>query len=138
MKLNSTKLKYLAFAVLTALAVSCISTGPVEIPDDLTAAELIQRGQEASDRNRYNVSLQYYEAILERFPYDIDSVIAAEYEIAFIHYKQKDYIQSKTEFNRILAYYNTPDQELLPAQFKILSNIVLGKIAKIEAERQSK
>ena len=113
--------------------VSCITSGPVEIPDDLTAAELIQRGQEASDRNRYSVSIQYYEAILERFPYDIDSVIAAEYEIAFIHYKQKEYTQAKTGFNQLLARYNVTDQELLPPQFKILSNIVLGKIAEIEA-----
>jgi len=127
------KLKYIAFAVLTAMAVSCISTGPVEIPDDLTAAELIQRGQEASDRNRYDISIQYYQAILERFPYDIDNVIAAEYEIAFIHYKQKDYRQVKIELNRLLARYNIPDQELLPAQFKVLSNIVLGKIEEIEA-----
>jgi outer membrane protein assembly factor BamD (BamD/ComL family) len=126
------KLKYIAFALLVVLAVSCISIGPVEIPDDLTAAELIQRGQEASDKNRYNVSIQYYEAILERFPYDIDSVIAAEYEIAFIHYKQKNYIQAKKELNQVLAHYNIPDQELLPAQFKILANIVLGKIKEIE------
>jgi len=127
------KLKYIAFALLAALVVSCITSGPVEIPDDLTAAELIQRGQEASDRNRYSVSIQYYEAILERFPYDIDSVIAAEYEIAFIHYKQKEYTQAKTGFNQLLARYNVTDQELLPPQFKILSNIVLGKIAEIEA-----
>jgi outer membrane protein assembly factor BamD (BamD/ComL family) len=131
------KLNYLAFAVLTALAVSCVSTGPVEIPDNVTAAELIQRGQEASDRNNYNASIQYYEAILERFPHDIDSVIAAEYEIAFIHYKQKDYRQAKTELNRVLTRYNIPDQELLPAQFKVLSNIVLGKIKEIE-EAQAK
>jgi len=126
------KLNYIAFALLTALAVSCISSGPVEIPDSLTTAELIQRGQEASDRYNYNVSIQYYEAIIERFPYDIDSVIAAEYEIGFIHYKQKNYIQAKKELNQVLAHYNTPDQELLPAQFKILSNIVLRKIEEIE------
>jgi outer membrane protein assembly factor BamD (BamD/ComL family) len=126
------KLKYIAFAVLTALMVSCISTGPIEIPDGLTAAELIQRGQEASDRYNYNVSIQYYEAVIERFPYDTDNVIAAEYEIGFIHYKQKNYIQAKKELNQVLAHYNIPDQELLPAQFKILSNIVLGKIKEIE------
>jgi len=135
------KLKHIALAalIITAItAVSCISTGPVEIPDGLTATELIQRGQEASDRNRYNVSLQYYEAVTERFPYDIESVIAAEYEIAFIHYKQKNYEQSKTEFYSLLERYNTPDQELLPAKFKILSNIVLGKIAEIEAARKKR
>ena len=127
------KLRCIAFAVLAALAVSCVSSAPIVIPDNLTAAELIQRGQEASDKNRYNVSVQYYEAILERFPNDIDNVIAAEYEIAFIHYKQKNYTQAKTELNQVLAHYNVPDQELLPAQYKILSNIVLGKIKEIEA-----
>jgi len=130
---NSMKFKHIALAALIILAVSCVSTGPVEIPSDLTPAELIQRGQEASDRNRYAVSLQYYQAILDRFPYDIANVIAAEYEIAFIHYKQKNYELSKTEFNRLLARYDVPDQELLPPQFKILSNIVLKKIADIEA-----
>jgi outer membrane protein assembly factor BamD (BamD/ComL family) len=137
MKLNHIAL-LIAFSALMILAVSCITTGPVEIPNDLTVAELIQRGQEASDRNRYNVSLQYYEAVVERFPYDIDSVIAAEYEIAFIHYKQKDYELSKTEFNRLLARYNVPDQELLPAQYKVLSNIVLGKIEEIEESRKKR
>jgi len=135
------KLKRIALAalIITAIAaVSCVSTGSIEIPNDLTPAELIQRGQEASDRNRFNVSLQYYDAVIERFPYDIDSVIAAEYEIAFIHYKQKNYELSKTEFTRLLERYNTPDQELLPAQFKILSNIVLGKIAEIEAIRKKR
>jgi outer membrane protein assembly factor BamD (BamD/ComL family) len=133
MKLNP---KILAALIVIITAVSCVSTGPIEVPDGLTAAELIQRGQEASDKNRYNVSLQYYEAVTERFPYDIDNVIAAEYEIAFIHYKQKNYALSKTEFTSLLARYNTPDQELLPAQYKILSNIVLGKIAEIEASRK--
>jgi outer membrane protein assembly factor BamD (BamD/ComL family) len=132
------KLKNIALAALITLAVSCASSGPVEIPGGLTTAELIQRGQEASDRNRYNVSLQYYEAVLDRFPNDIDSVIAAEYEIAFIHYKQKNYAQSKNEFILILDRYNTPDEELLPAQFKILSNIVLKKIAEVEAMREKR
>jgi len=126
----------MALAALIITAVSCASSGPVEIPEGMTTAELIQRGQEASDRNRYAVSLQFYQAVLERFPDDIASVIAAEYEIAFIHYKQKNYELAKTEFNRLLARYNTPDQELLPPQFKILSNIVLGKIAEIEAARE--
>jgi tetratricopeptide (TPR) repeat protein len=135
---NSMKLKYLAFAFLTALAVSCVSSGPVEIPDDLTPAKLIQRGQEASDRYNYGASIQYYQAVIERFPYDIDSVIAAEYEIAFIHYKQKNYTQAKAEFNRLLDRYNIPDQELLPAQFKILSNRILGEIKAIEAQGKNK
>ena len=123
--------------ISAVLAISCI-TGPVTIPDDLTTAELIQRGQEASDKNRYSVSLQYYDAVIERFPFDVESVIAAEYEIAFIHYKQKQYSLAKTEFTSLLERYNVPDEELLPAQFKILSNIVLTKIEEIENSRKKR
>jgi outer membrane protein assembly factor BamD (BamD/ComL family) len=115
-----------------ALAVFSCATGPTEIPEDLTPAELIQRAQEASDRNRYEVSLQYYETLIERFPFDIDNIIAAEYEIAFIHYKQKKYDIAKAEFTDLLDRYNNPDEELLPQQFKILSLKIMARIEEIE------
>ena len=137
------KLKhFVAFAGLACLAVASLAvscyTGPIVVPDGLTPAELIQRGQEASDKNRFSQSLQYYSAIIERFPFDIDSTLAAEYEIAFIHYKQKNYDLAKTEFNDLIERFNVPDEELLPAQFKILSGIVLSKIEEIESSRKSR
>ena len=116
------------------LAVSC-ATRSVVIPEDLSPAELIQRAQEASDRYRYSVSLQYYETLIERFPLDIDSIIAAEYEIAFIHFKQRKYNSARTGFNNLLARYNTPDAVLLPQQFRILSEKILTNIDEIEAQR---
>ncbi|MDR2019547.1 MAG: hypothetical protein LBQ14_02155 [Treponema sp.] len=121
-----------AGAVLgAALLVACASR-PISIPDDITAEELIQRGQEASDRNRYKQSLQYYEAILDRFRTNTDLICAAEYEIAFIHYKQKLYAQSRSEFEGLLARYDDSDAELLPPQFKILTEIVLKQITEKE------
>ena len=121
------------FAAL--LAASCVSK-PVVIPDDLTPAELIQRGQEASDRNKFAHALQYYATVIERFPTDIDSVCAAEYEIAFIHYKEKKYDIAKIEFTDLLERYNTPDEALLPPQFKILSQKILSNIIEIENRRK--
>jgi outer membrane protein assembly factor BamD (BamD/ComL family) len=117
------------------LAAAACSSVPDEISADLTPAELIQRAQEASDRNRYKVSLRYYETILERFPADMEYVCAAEYEIAFIHYKQKKYGESKTEFASLLKRYDSPDAELLPQQFRILSEKIAVKISEIEAKR---
>lgn len=105
---------------------ACTST--ISIPEHVSPAELIQKGQEASDRNKYKQSLQYYEAIIERYPSYIDEVCAAEYEIAFIHYKQKQYELAKSEFQALLSRYETPDAELLPLQFKKLAEIVLAKI----------
>ena len=125
------KLLAILFTVVF-LGVSCHS-GPVYIPEGLTTMELIQLAQEASDRNRLNTALQYYETILERFPHDIDSVCAAEYEIAFIHYKQRNYESAREGFNNLLERYNVPDGALLPQQFRILSNIVLERIDEAEA-----
>jgi len=104
----------------------------------MTPEELIQRGQEASDKNRFKVSLQYYAAIIERFPFDIDSVLAAEYETAFIHYKQKKYSVAKVEFSEIIERYNTPDSALLPPSFRILSEKILEKINALEKRRTKK
>ena len=128
--------KYLVVpAAVLFLTVSCLS-GPVVVPEDLTPAELIQRGQEASDRNRYPASLQYYNALIERFPFNTDDVCAAEYEIAFIYYKQKKYDLAKNGFNLLLERYNAPDEQLLPQQYKILSNIILAKIEEVDSRKK--
>ena len=124
---------FIAAALFAGLLTASCANRPVVVEEDLTPMELIQRGQEASDRNRFTAALQYYEALLTRFPYDIDSICAAEYEMAFIHYKQKDYDLARSGFNHLLTRYDTPDEELLPPQFKILSNIVLARIDEIEA-----
>ena len=129
-------MKIAGILLLVLMGFSSCATKPVLISEDLSAAEMVQRAQEASDRNRFKTSLQYYETILERFPWDSEFVCTAEYEIAFIHYKQKKYDLSKSEFNTLLERYNTPDEELLPQQFKILSNKILGNIAEIESRRK--
>ena len=123
----------LALAMMVCF--SACATGTLNISPDLSPSELIQRAQEASDRNRYNYALQYYQALYERNLTNIDLVCAAEYEIAFIHYKQKKYDQSREEFNALLERYNTPDEEYLPPQFKILALIVLDRIGEKEKPR---
>jgi outer membrane protein assembly factor BamD (BamD/ComL family) len=112
---------------------ACAST--VNISEDLSPAELIQRAQEASDKNRYNVAMQYYQAMHERYRNNIDLIITAEYEISFIHYKQRNYQQAREGLNAVLEYYNAPDQELLPQHFKRLAQIVLQRIDEAENRR---
>jgi outer membrane protein assembly factor BamD (BamD/ComL family) len=114
---------------------SCASRG-VTIPDDLTPAEIIQRAQEASDRNRYKTALQYYQALYDRNATNIDLICAAEYEIAFIHYKQKKYVEAREEFNALLERYNTPNEANLPQQFKLLANKVLERMDEKEKPRK--
>jgi outer membrane protein assembly factor BamD (BamD/ComL family) len=120
------------------LLLSACASSNVNISNDLSPAEIIQRAQEASDRNRYKVALQYYQALYERNRSNIDLVITAEYEIAFIHYKQKKYTQAREELNSMLEYYDSPDEAFLPPQYKILGNIVLNRIDEKELALFSK
>jgi outer membrane protein assembly factor BamD (BamD/ComL family) len=124
--------------ILALAAVMCFyacASGSMHISEDLSPSELIQRAQEASDRNRYRVALQYYQVLLERNLYNIDLVCTAEYEIAFIYYKQKKYTQAKDGFNDLLERYNTPNEENLPPQFKLLAVKVLERITEKESPR---
>ncbi|MDR0568870.1 MAG: hypothetical protein LBG87_06660 [Spirochaetaceae bacterium] len=121
--------------VLSVFALAdCASS--LAIPPELTPPELIQKAQAESDKNRYSRALQYYEAILERYPSYIDEICAAEYEIAHIHYKRKKYSLAETGYTNLLDRYNTPDAELLPPQFRRLAEIGLQKIA--EKQRKKK
>jgi len=117
-------MKRILFPLTIALLFSaCAST--VKISEDQSPAELIQRANEAMDRNRYKIALQYYEALRERNQSNIDLIITAEYHIAFIHYKQNKFGQARDELNAVLEYYNDPNHELYPQHFKRLSEIVL-------------
>jgi outer membrane protein assembly factor BamD (BamD/ComL family) len=127
---------FLLLAVLTAV-LAC-KTGPAVIPEGLTAGELVQRAQEASDRNRYERAAEYYAAILTRFPEDKAAVVGAEYEIAFIQYKQKKYLEAEKGFGSLLARYGEADGAALPQKYFILSNIVLENIKKAPAYRITK
>ena len=121
--------------LVTALCLFACATGTLNISYDLGPSELIQRAQEASDRNRYNYALQYYQALLERNADNLELVCTAEYEIAFIHYKQKKFAQAKAEFNALLERYDGPDGDSLPQQFKLLTNKVLERISEKEKPR---
>ena len=121
--------------VLAAALCFCACATDVNIPQGLSPSELIQRAQEASDKNRYNQALQYYQALLDRNITNIDLVCTAEYEIAFIYYKQKKYASAKAGFNSLLERYNAPDGEYLPPQFKLLALKVLERIEEKEKPR---
>jgi outer membrane protein assembly factor BamD (BamD/ComL family) len=107
--------------------VSCVSR-PVVIPDDMPANKLIQKAQEASDSNKYSISLQYYEALREHYGDEAEYLCTAEYEIAFIYFKQKRYAESRAGLEKLHARYDDEDAALLPPHFKILSEKVLSKI----------
>lgn len=115
--------------VFLAAVFSCAS-GPVDAPADLPAAKIIQRAQEAADINKYNLALQYYEILLERYGYDDEYVAVGKYEIAFIYYKQKKYSSARQGFTELLDRYKEPGNKL-PRHFKALSEKMLSRLSEL-------
>ena len=114
-------------AVLAALLLSSCATR-LAISYDMSPEELIQRAQEASDRNRFEVALQFYEALLIRFSDNPALVVNAMYEIGFIHERRRNFFAARVWLNRVLEQYEAPGGEALPEKFRILAHIVLERV----------
>lgn len=83
--------------------------------------EFFQRAQEAADQNRWETALMYYEEFLVRFPEDPGAQMEARYEIAFIAYKQQDYLRSQELFESIMEAYTADESGVLPEWPRVLS-----------------
>lgn len=119
----------LLIAISIVLAVSCKTT-PKHIDENLTPPEFFQYAQEAVvERTDYKTALFYYNTFIERFPEDLANVVAAEYEIAFIHYKKKDYETAKQLFTDLLTRYNSEGESVpLPRWPAVLAEKLLEVI----------
>lgn len=125
-----------ALAAALSLALSSCASAPKEIPEDLSASELIQRAQEASDGDNFAAAIAYYEAARERYGYDPGVLSTAEYEISFIYYKQGRYAEAEEGFLRLLARYEGPEGESLPNTYKILAEKLLPKVREAMGAKQ--
>jgi outer membrane protein assembly factor BamD (BamD/ComL family) len=117
-----------AAALAASLFVACAGA-PKVIPEDLGARELVQRAQECSDAYNYKGAVAYYQALDQRFSTDPLYSSTAEYEIAFIAYKEGHYSAARKGFEALLAKYAGPDGASYPPRFEILAKKVLDTIA---------
>lgn len=116
------------------LVILACQSVPEYIPEELQPREYFQLAQEAVvERNAYDTALLYYQTFLERYPDDIQRSVEAEYEIAFIRYKQKDPSAGKL-FADLLARYEAEGAELLPGWPKVLAEKLQEKISASESE----
>ena len=115
----------LLLAVVVGFA-AC-KTVPTEIPDNLSEAELIQLAQESADSENWEAALAYYQAVLDRFPQDKGVTVAAQYEIAFIEYKQGNVEAAQAGFEQLLGVYDF-EGDTLPQWPKFLAERLLEEI----------
>ncbi|WP_407426907.1 tetratricopeptide repeat protein [Treponema sp.] len=127
--MKRTTLKTIIFSIaFTALLSSCTST-PKEIPEDLTAQELIQKGQAAFENGKYKESLRYYNAVTERYADSPAVYVEATYEIGHVFMKQKKYEQAEEVLTSLIELYQKAQPGTLPGAYQKLSQLELDKIA---------
>ncbi|MGI5173625.1 hypothetical protein H0R92_08500 [Treponema sp. OMZ 840] len=113
---------------LTTLLFSACKTVPTTVPEGISEAELLQLGQSSLDNSNYKAAEFYYKKVIELYGSDIGTVIEAEYELAHINIKRKNYKDAKPALERLLAYYDDPQTAaLLPPSYKKLALIDLAK-----------
>jgi len=120
--------RYLLFAFLPLLF-ACAS-GPVEVPPEMRPSKIIQKAQEAADVNKYKIAREYYQVLLERYGDKDEYLAVAEYEIAFINYKQKNYSAARNGFETLLSRYKK-EGNTLPLQFNALSEKMLRRLSEL-------
>lgn len=111
------------------LGITACQSAPEFIPEDLQPREYFQLAQEAVvERQDYDTALFYYQTFLKRFPDNIQRTVEAEYEIAFIRYKQND-PSAGVLFADLLARYEAEGAELLPGWPRVLAEKLSEKIS---------
>ena len=114
-------------ALFSAFFVACSSV-PAEIPEDLTAQELIQKGQDSFERRNYKAALRYYNAVTERYA-DSPAVYAeASYEIGHLFMKQKKYAQAEEVLQGLLDLYVAAAPGTMPGAYQKLAQLEIDKI----------
>lgn len=126
--MNSTALKSIfLFSFFSFVFLSC-STVPKEIPEELTAQELIQKGQNEFESGRYKASLAYYNAVTERYAEYPAIYLEASYEIGHLYMKQKKYDKAEAVFTEILDFYANSQPGTLPGSYQKLSQVEMQKL----------
>ena len=123
------KIRFILGAALVASLIVACAGAPKVIPASLSARELVQKAQEATDAYNYRAAIAYYQALGERFGAEPLFRATADYEIAFIAYKEGRYAQAKEGFEALLARYEGPDGPSLPPRYAVLSKKLLSAIA---------
>ncbi len=128
-------IKYFFIAIpfaLIFLISSCVGTDWT-VPDDLNEVEYFQKAQQiAAEQGNYGLAIHYYETFIERYPDDLQRIVIAKYEIAFLNYKRGKSALAEQQFEELLNYYQDEGGTVLPKWPKILAEKVLNE--KIRAQ----
>ena len=108
-----------------------------EIPDNLTAPQLLQRGQSSLDSSDYKAAEKYFLKTIELYGNDTNTYIEAKYELAHTYLKQKKYDKAYAIYSELLGLYDIYGTAL-PGSYKKLCQIGISQIPEKKLEELQK
>lgn len=117
---------FLSVLTLLLALFSCATTK--EIPTGLSAAQLIQMGQNESVSGSYKQAEQCYLEVIKKYGMDTAIYIEAKYELGHLYVNRKDYKKAYNAFTEILEIYDNASYGVLPQAYKKLAQIGMSKI----------
>ena len=121
--------------VLIAAAFSFTACQSVkDIPEDLTAPQILQRGQSYADNADYKNAEACYLATIDRYGDDTNTYIEAKYELAHLYIKTRNYEKARSSLEEILEIYSYAHAGSLPAAYKKLAQLDMEKLPNRSAE----
>lgn len=118
---------FLIFAItLTAGLLACNTLK--DIPEDMTASQLLQQGQTCLDNSDYKNAEAYYLATINRYGQDTNTYIEAKYELAHLYIRTRNYSKAYSALDEILELYSYAMTGELPPAYKKLAQIEMNKI----------
>lgn len=119
----------LFFCAVFLLALSGCKTSEIkEIPEDLSAAQILQLGQDEESAYRYKNAETYFKTVIERFGANPAVYVEARYELGNCYMKEKAYEKAAVCFNEIIEIYNSAPYGSLPTAYQKLANLGLERI----------
>ena len=126
MKKISTLICILALTVVTLSLTSCQTVK--DIPEDLTAPQILQRGQSYCDAADYKNAEACYLATIDRYGDDTNTYIEAKYELSHLYMKTRNYEKARAGLEEILELYSYAPAGSLPAAYKKLAQLDMEKL----------
>lgn len=113
-------------AVFSTAFISCNTTK--EIPEDLSAPQLLRKGQLALDSSDYKLAERCFLKTIEKYGDDTNIYIETKYEMGHLYIKTKEYRKAWYAFDEILDLYDYDSSNSLPPAYKKLARIEMEKI----------
>lgn len=99
-----------------------------DIPEDLTAPQILQRAQSYYDAADYKNAEACYKATIDRYGSDTNTYIEAKYELAHFYLKTKNYEKARSALEEIIEIYDYAAAGDLPPAYKKLAQLDMEKL----------